>query len=64
MEGPEFWGSQDGDAVGNGILGNEFPLNLYYALGIRNSFGIDIDPITGNLWDTENVPVMYNVRYS
>ena len=26
----------------------------YYAYGIRNSFGIDIDPVTGNLWDTEN----------
>jgi aldose sugar dehydrogenase len=48
--------TQDGDAVENGILGNEFPMNLYYAYGIRNSFGIDFDPITGNLWDTENGP--------
>ena len=24
--------------------------------GIRNSFGIAWDPITGNLWDTENGP--------
>lgn len=24
------------------------------AIGIRNSFGLDVDPITGNLWDTEN----------
>jgi glucose/arabinose dehydrogenase len=31
-------------------------LNLYYAYGIRNSFGIDFDPLTGNLWDTENGP--------
>jgi glucose/arabinose dehydrogenase len=29
-------------------------LNKYYAYGIWNSFGIDFDPITGNLWDTEN----------
>lgn len=29
-------------------------LIFYYAYGIRNSFGIDIDPVTGNLWDTEN----------
>jgi glucose/arabinose dehydrogenase len=29
---------------------------MYYAYGIRNSFGIDFDPITGNLWDTENGP--------
>jgi glucose/arabinose dehydrogenase len=26
----------------------------YYAYGIRNSFGLDFDPVTGNLWDTEN----------
>jgi len=26
----------------------------YYAYGIRNSFGLDFDPITGYLWDTEN----------
>ena len=31
-------------------------LNYYYAYGIRNSFGMDIDPITGKLWDTENGP--------
>jgi glucose/arabinose dehydrogenase len=29
---------------------------MYYAYGIRNSFGIDFDPLTGNLWDTENGP--------
>jgi glucose/arabinose dehydrogenase len=39
-----------------GILGDEYPLRLYYAYGIRNSFGIDFDPVTGNLWDTENGP--------
>jgi glucose/arabinose dehydrogenase len=27
-----------------------------YAYGIRNSFGLDIDPLTGKLWDTENGP--------
>jgi aldose sugar dehydrogenase len=40
----------------NKVLGNEYPLNLYYAYGIRNGFGIDFDPVTGNLWDTENGP--------
>jgi aldose sugar dehydrogenase len=40
----------------DGILGDEDPLNKYYAYGIRNSFGIDFDPVTGNLWDTENGP--------
>jgi glucose/arabinose dehydrogenase len=48
--------TQDGKAIQDGILGKEFPMNLYYAYGIRNSFGIDFDPITGNLWDTENGP--------
>ena len=38
------------------ILGDEHPLDYYYAYGIRNSFGIDFDPLTGNLWDTENGP--------
>ena len=48
--------SHDGKVVGDGILGTSYPLNLYYAYGIRNSFGIDFDPLTGNLWDTENGP--------
>ena len=46
--------SKDGRAILPGVLGNEFPLNLYYSYGIWNSFGIDFDPVTGNLWDTEN----------
>jgi aldose sugar dehydrogenase len=45
----------NGEVVGGvGILGNEDPLNKYYAYGIRNSFGIAFDPLTGKLWDTEN----------
>jgi Glucose/sorbosone dehydrogenases len=40
----------------NGILGSEEPLNKYYGYGIRNGFGLDFDPITGKLWDTENGP--------
>lgn len=47
--------NQEGEPV-EGIIGDRYPLNLYYAYGIRNSFGIDFDPITGNLWDTENGP--------
>ena len=27
-----------------------------YAYGIRNSFGLTVDPITGSIWDTENGP--------
>jgi aldose sugar dehydrogenase len=48
--------TQDGKPVGKGILGDKYPLNLYYGYGIRNSFGIDFDPVTGKLWDTENGP--------
>ena len=47
---------QDGEPVGKGILGESMPLRLYYAYGIRNSLGLDFDPITGSLWDTENGP--------
>ena len=48
--------TQDGKPVFESIFGNEFPLNLYYAYGIRNSFGIEFDPVTHKLWDTENGP--------
>ena len=46
----------DGKPVGNGIIGSEYPLNLYYAYGVKNSFGIDFDPLTKKLWLTENGP--------
>jgi aldose sugar dehydrogenase len=49
--------SQDGGLVDDEpIFGADLPLGVYYAMGIRNSFGIDFDPMTGNLWDTENGP--------
>jgi glucose/arabinose dehydrogenase len=45
----------DGGLVDNdGILGDTSPLNKYYGYGIRNSFGIAFDPVTGNLWESEN----------
>lgn len=47
--------TQDGQVVNSrGVLGVAHPLDMYYAYGIRNSFGIGFDPATGNLWDTEN----------
>jgi aldose sugar dehydrogenase len=49
-------GGSDRDNDLAGIIGHEDPLNKYYAYGIRNSFGIDFDPVSGNLWDTENGP--------
>ena len=35
-------------------------LQRYYAYGIRNSFGMDFDPLTGRLWMTENGPDVYD----
>ena len=49
--------TNDGSPVSNkDAIGNSIPLNYYYAYGIRNSFGLDFDPVTGKLWDTENGP--------
>jgi glucose/arabinose dehydrogenase len=46
--------TQEGKSVHDGPFGNSVPNILYYAYGIRNSFGFDFDPVTGNLWDSEN----------
>jgi aldose sugar dehydrogenase len=62
VEGPEADGrggiltfTQDGKPVKDRyVLSNDYPMNLYYAYGIRNSFGMDFDPESGSLWDTEN----------
>jgi aldose sugar dehydrogenase len=35
-------------------LGKSGLLKFYYGYGIRNSFGIAFDPVTGILWETEN----------
>ena len=45
---------------GSPSAGNPFstdpanPLSKYYAYGIRNSFGIEFDPVTRQLWEAEN----------
>ncbi|MGI0026774.1 MAG: PQQ-dependent sugar dehydrogenase [Nitrosopumilaceae archaeon] len=39
-----------------GVILRLVPPGPYYAIGIRNSFGLTVDPVTGNLWDTENGP--------
>ena len=45
----------DGEPVNDGFtLGNDGVLDKYYGYGIRNSFGIGFDPLTGILWETEN----------
>jgi aldose sugar dehydrogenase len=35
-------------------------LAKYFAYGVRNSFGLAFDPVTGKLWDTENGPATYD----
>ncbi len=46
----------DGETVNDGFTlgGDEGILDKYYGYGIRNSFGISFDPVTGILWETEN----------
>lgn len=52
--------TQDGLTVNDngksGVMDEDDPINKYFAYGIRNGFGIDFDPITKKLWDTENGP--------
>jgi glucose/arabinose dehydrogenase len=48
--------TEDGSAVADNPFfnsSNEW-MQKYYGYGIRNSFGLAIDPISGLLWDTEN----------
>jgi glucose/arabinose dehydrogenase len=42
----------------NGSAPNDNPFNnkIIWSYGLRNSFGFDFDPQTGNLWETENGP--------
>jgi len=41
------------------ILSLNTPREIY-AVGIRNTYGLDIDPVTGILWDTENGPNLFD----
>jgi aldose sugar dehydrogenase len=44
----------------NNHTGDMEKLQSYYAYGIRNSFGMDFDPVTGKLWITENGDDVYD----
>jgi aldose sugar dehydrogenase len=46
------------DSNVNGGVNNE--LSKYFAYGIRNSFGLTVDPLTDTLWMTENGPKKYD----
>lgn len=59
------------DSAGKSVTTNPFydparvgradePLNDIFAYGIRNSFGIDLDPVTGDLWQSENGASSYD----
>ena len=54
------YGKLENHAIGEpdntGVIIRLVPSGPYYAMGIRNSFGLAVDPITGHLWDTENGP--------
>jgi glucose/arabinose dehydrogenase len=54
--------TQNGSAVADNPFFNSSNerMQKYYACGIRNSFGLAIDPISGLLWDTENGPDSYD----
>jgi len=47
---------RDGEPDDTGVILRIAPPGPYYAMGIRNSFGLAFDPVTGNLWETENGP--------
>jgi len=36
------------------------PAHTYRAIGVRNSFGLAVDPISGFVWNTENGPATYD----
>ena len=44
----------DGEPAEGNPFADDPSLARFYAYGIRNSFGLDIDSITGRVWDTEN----------
>ena len=50
--------SDESEPVGS-VLSLNTPREIY-AIGIRNTFGLDIDPVTGILWDTENGPNLFD----
>jgi glucose/arabinose dehydrogenase len=45
--------TEDGSAAPDNPFKGDV-INRYYAYGVRNSFGLAFDPITGVLWDVEN----------
>ena len=45
----------DGEAISSNPF-DDVKLLKYYSYGIRNGYGLAVDPITNQVWDTENGP--------
>ncbi len=53
-------GAEKGPFYDLGVATGNASLTRLYAYGVRNSFGMDFDPQTGALWDTENGATQYD----
>lgn len=54
-KGPESYHISDmADYLDTSVVLRVDPPGDYHAIGIRNSFGLAFDPVTGIMWDTEN----------
>ena len=52
--------ANDNPFISNNNNNANTAMSKYYAYGVRNSFGITFDPITGYIWDTENGETTYD----
>jgi glucose/arabinose dehydrogenase len=51
---------EDGSGIPDNPFSDEPSTSKYFVYGIRNSFGMAIDPISDTLWNTENGPGQYD----
>jgi len=49
-----------GDPDNSSVILPVEPSGAIIGMGIRNSFGLAFDPVTGNMWDTENGPQLFD----
>jgi len=49
----------DGESISSNPFADE-KLSKYYSYGIRNGYGLAVDPITNQVWDTENGPELFD----
>jgi glucose/arabinose dehydrogenase len=52
--------NDDGSTPIDNPFSPQADLANYFAYGIRNGFGLAFDPLSGDLWDTENGPNAYD----